>query len=73
MILGMIAIAASIVQFSIGIVAASNDNGNLQNGRLTSGNKDIERYDIFYIRQGVSNLCAGSGFTSVGEILLSDD
>lgn len=66
MAFGMMAVAASIVQFSIGIVAASNDSGNnLQTGRLTSASTTgIQHYDIFYIRQGVSNYCAGSGFTS---------
>jgi hypothetical protein len=64
LVFGVIAACAAAVQFSIGVAAASNDNGNLIAGRLTAaGTTSIPHYDIFHIFQMESQSCVGSGFT----------
>jgi hypothetical protein len=61
-VFGVLAACVAVVQFSLGVVAAANDTGNLQVGRLTASRTTaIMHYDIYGSKQwDLPWLCKGS-------------
>lgn len=61
LVFSVMALCTAIAQFSLGIVAAANDNGKLEDGRLAVAKlSSVPRYDIYYSKQYDFNLCSGS-------------
>lgn len=60
MVFSILATCAAITQFSLGVVAAANDGGSSNYGRLSAAVLDnVDRFDIIYSKQVQQALCAG--------------
>lgn len=62
LVMGVLAACVAAVQFSLGVAAAANDDGNLPGGRLiASKTTTVAHYDIYHSKQkDLTSLCSGS-------------
>jgi hypothetical protein len=61
LVMSTLVACAAISQLSLGVVAAVNDKGDTDDGRIVAWDRQhIDRFDIFYSKQWDKHLCAGS-------------